>query len=149
MCVWRAPVFAYLNLFTCLSFPPFLPILSLLSSLILSLLLFPSLSQALYQPSSIYHHLHTSVSDVINSSFLAVFSFPFSQWNGGSWFSAGHRDQELEEQINPPWVASPRLVSCGSASLSSLSVGAGSTAVGKARGLFSLAPLELDTGIHP
>lgn len=85
-----------------------------------------------------------SVSDVINSSFLAVFSFPFSQWNGGSPFSAGHRDQELEEQINPPWVASPRLVSCASASLSSLSVGAGSTAVGKARGLFSLAPLELE-----
>lgn len=49
----------------------------------------------------------------------------------------------------PTLLASPRLVSCGSASLSSCSVGAGSTAVGKARGLFSLAPLELDTGIHP
>lgn len=90
-----------------------------------------------------------SVSYVINSSFLVVFSFPFSQWNGGRSFSAGHRDQELEEQINPPWVASLRLVSCGSASLSSLSVGAGSTAVGRARGLFSLTPLELDTDIHP
>lgn len=74
-----------------------------------------------------------SVSYIINSSFLAMFSFPFSQRNGDSPFSARHRDQELEEQINPPWVASLRLVSCGSGSfsLSSLSVGAGSTAVGK------------------
>lgn len=34
------------------------------------------------------------------------------------------------------------------ASLGLLSVGAGSTAVGKDRGIFSLAPLEIDTG-HP
>lgn len=149
VCAWGAPVFAYLHMFTCLGLPPFLPILSLLSSLILSLLLFPSLSQTLLATliymSSFAHVCELRYQQLILGcvflSLLSVEWWPFIQcWTQGP--RIGGTDK-------PTLGGSLRLVSCGSASLSSLSVGAGSTAVGRARGLFSLTPLELDTGIHP